>query len=175
MSIDVDSSTHILDRTLPSFETDEWEPPQPVVYALRIIDLINGKKDPKHSSHVDRELRLYASMWISSLKLFRYDHDLARYIVTNSLPENILRGIAANLEDLAISTSIILSEDRVPLSDAITYMELLDRSIGVKSSNNYISMLILRGGRLSDIASRVALLILYIISFYIAAQENEDA
>jgi len=175
MSIDVDSSTHILDRTLPSFETDEWEPPQPVVYALRMIDLINGKKEHDHGSRIDRELRLYASMWISSLKLFRYDHDLARYIVTNSLPENILRGIAANLEDLVVSTSIILSEDRIPLSDAIIYMELLERCIGVKTSDNYVSMLILRGGRLSDIASRVALLILYVISFYIAAHEDEDA
>ncbi|HWQ16604.1 MAG TPA: hypothetical protein VNL13_02070 [Sulfolobales archaeon] len=172
MSIDVDSPTQNMYKALPSLETDEWEPPQPVVYALRIIDLISGKKDPEHSPHTDRELRLYTSMWISSLKLFRYDHDLARYIVTNSIPENIVQRVAANLEDLVISTSIILSEDRVPLSDAIAYMEILDRSIGVKSSNNYISMLILRGGRLSDIASRVALLILYIISYYIAAQEN---
>lgn len=148
---------------------DSWEPPQPVIYALKILDLISLRKDPAQSLGIDRELRLYASKWISSLRLFKYDHEFAGYIVSNGLPGNIVEGIAKNLEDLVISTSIILSEDRVSLSDAISYMSLLDRALGLKNSDSYISILMLRGGRLRDIASRAALLILYMISFYIAA------
>ncbi len=173
MSVDAGSSVQIPHKAMWISEEDVWEPPQPVMYVLKMIDLMSGEKDPAHDLGVSRELRLYASKWISSLKLFKYDHDLARYIVMNGLPESLVRKVTANLEDLAISTSVILSEDRISLSDAISYMELLDRSLGLRSWDSYISALMLRGGRLSDIASRVALLILYIISFYIAAEEEQ--
>lgn len=174
MSVEAEGSAHVLGKSTWISEEDVWEPPQPVIYALKIIDLINAKKDPNQDLGIDRELRIYASKWISSLKMFKYDHELAGYIVMNGPPKSLIERVAVNLEDLVISTSIILSEDRVSLSDAISYMDLLRRSLGVKASEDYVSSLILRGGRLSDIASRIALLILYTIAYYIAVNKPED-
>ncbi len=174
MSIDAHSSVDMVGNAIWSAEEDLWEPSQPVIYALKIIDLIATKKDPERKLGLDRELRLYISKWISSLKLFRYDNEFAGYIVMNGLPESLIERVEASLEDLMIATSIILSEDRVPLSDAISYMDLLEKTIGIRSRGDYISQLILRRGRLSDIASRIALAILYIISYYIASHEHVE-
>lgn len=176
MSIDAHSSgpVDMINKAVWRAEEDLWEPPQPVIYALKIIDLIAAKKDPERVLGLDRELRIYTSKWISSLKLFRYDSEFAGYIVMNGLPESIIERVEASLEDLVIATSIILSEDRVSFGDAISYMDLLEKTLAIRSRGDYISQLILRGGRLSDIASRIALVILYIISYYIASHEHYE-
>ncbi|MEM4970579.1 MAG: hypothetical protein QXE01_04935 [Sulfolobales archaeon] len=148
----------------------------PLDLALRILDLvrIKGEVDSQIFSTMgfSKEFRIYMSKWISSLRNFKYDHQFSSYLVANGIPEHIFERVISNLEDLTISTTIILTEERVTLTDAITYMGILRRVLNSSDSDS-IFRYIVGDGRLSNIASRVALLILFVLSIYMQDELDE--
>lgn len=177
LSMSIDAEAQFYPQHGVMVDREVWEPYEPVEYALRILNLIDFMKRIDREIYIamgfNRELRMYVSRWILSLKHFKYDPAFAESLMMSGIPDDIMSKAIDSIEDLIISTSIILSEDRVTLSDAMEYIGLVNRILGIKSQGDPISRIIYSGGRLREIASRVALLILYIISLYIAIDWNE--
>ncbi len=175
-------------ETLDSFKTrfgvadvevskEDWIHNYSLNLALKILDLIRikGEVDSYTFSVMgfSRELRIYLSRWISSLRNFKYDHQFSGYLVANGIPDHIFERVISNLEDLTISTTIILADEKVTLTDAITYMGILRKVLDSPNDNSMFKYVV-GDGRLSNIASRVALLILFILSIYMREEFEED-
>jgi len=175
MSIDTEVQSYPQHGVMGGREA--WEPYEPVEYALRILNLIDVMKRIDREIYItmgfNRELRMYISRWISSLRHFKYDPAFSESLMISGIPSDIMSKAIDSIEDLIISTSIILSEDKITLSDTMEYLELVSRILSIKSQGDPIWRIIYSGGRLREIASRVALLILYIISLYIAIDVSE--
>jgi hypothetical protein len=157
---------------------DRWEYGYPIDLALRIVDIarMRGRMDRYIFSNMgySRELRIYMSRWISTLRNFEYDHQFSSYLVVNGIPGYVIEQIMNNLEDLVLSTTIILMEEKVTLTDAIEYMGILRKILGIGSTNNPLNKYVVSGGRLNHIASRVALLILFTLSIYVQEENTEE-
>jgi len=176
-------------ETLDSFKTrfgvvdvveaskEDWIHDYSLNLVLKILDLvrIKGEVDSHTFSTMgfSKELRIYLSRWISSLRNFKYDHQFSSYLVANGIPDHIFERVISNLEDLTISTTIILTEEKATLTDAITYIGIL-RKILDSPSDNSIFKYIVGDGRLSNIASRAALLILFTLSIYMREEFEES-
>jgi len=162
---------------IPGSDEIPWEPDYSLEVAIRMLDLVRVRGEVEehifYSMGYSRELRHYISEWITSLKGFKYDHQFSNYIVSHGIPPDMVERVASNLEDLVISTTIILSEERVTLTDAMTYTSILKKVLGLGSGANYMASLIIGNGRLRDIASRVALLLLFVLSIYAGGGEEE--
>jgi len=154
-----------------------WEEDYSIEIAVRIVDLVRIMGEVgEHIFHVmgySRELRNLMSRWITSLKGFKYNHQFSSYLVSYGIPRYIAEQVMNNLEDLVVSTTIILSEDRITLTDAMTYTGILRRALNIDARGNYIAGHIIGDGRLRDIASRVALLVLFTLSIYAGDRETE--
>lgn len=147
---------------------DVWDPPRAVENAVRIVELLAMVGDFEARPYEDRELveeiRNALLDWISSLSLFKYDERFALALIESGIPDSVLKSLAPRLEELIVGTSIVLSEDRVSMTDAMYYTSLIRRVVCRNLPPGPVLDLIMSKGTLRDLASRTALIILYSIN-----------